>query len=538
MALWNLTDKTILIVDDFPEMRSLMRSMVTAFGAQHIEMANNGEEAINAMEVRRFDIVLCDYNLGEGKDGQQVLEEAKYRDLLPYSTTFVLVTAESTSQMVMGALEYQPDGYIAKPVTKTVLQARLKKLLDKKDSLRDINSALDLKQYDTVIERCNQYIENESKYRFELLKIKSDVLIKTGAYDQAITLCEAIVAERELPWAMFDLGRAHYYRKQYSEAADIMSRVIEVNSSFVSAYDWLAKIQERSGDAIRAQSTLMEAAGKSPKSILRQRALADLADRNKDYEVTEKACKAAIRVGKGSVLRLPSDYTGLARVLVKNDSAKDALKIVESIKYEFRDNPLAELEAAVAGSNVLTALGHDEKSREALDKAVDLASNHPDLISADVGIDLAQACLAHNREEEASQFIHNVVKNNHDNEEVLGKITRVYQDAGALQEIEKLIDETRAEVVQINNEGVRLLKEGKIKESIALFSKAAKGMPHNPIINLNAAQSLIKMMKDSQPTKSGLDETLSYIQAVGNNDAHQERQCRLLAACRELSACL
>jgi len=82
------------------------------------------------------------------------------------------------------------------------------------------------------------------------------------------------------------------------------------------------------------------------------------------------------------------------------------------------------------------------------------------------------------------------------------------------------------------------LKEGKIRESIELFSKAAKGMPHNPIINLNAAQSLIKMMKKSQPTRSGLDETLSYIRAVGNSDAHQERQSRLLAACRELSACL
>ncbi len=538
MALWNLTDKTILIVDDFPEMRSLMRSMVIAFGARRIELASKGEEAINAMESGRFDIVLCDYNLGDGKDGQQVLEEAKHRDLLPGSTAFVMVTAESTSQMVLGALEYQPDGYIAKPVTKTVLQARLKKLLEKKASLSDVNSALDAKQYGKVIERCDRHIAGGSKYRLELLRIKSDALIKSGSYEQAITLCEAIIAERELSWAMFDLGRAHYHQQRYSEAADIISCVIESNSSFVSAYDWLAKIHEQLGDPVRAQSTLMAAVGKSPKSILRQRALADLADRNKDYEVTQKARRTVIRVGKGSVLRQPGDYTGLARALVKNGSAKDALKIVESIKYEFRGDSRAELEAAVATSNVFIALGQKEKSKEMLEKAIDLASTNHDLVSADVEIDLAEACLAHDRTDDAHHLIRNVVKNNHDNEEVLEKITRIYQDTGAQQEIEELIDKTRKEVVLINNKGVKLLKEGKIEESIELFSRAARGMPHNPIINLNAAQSLVRMMKESQPTKSMLDETFTYIRAVGNSDMHRDRLNRLVSACRELSACL
>lgn len=538
MALWNLTDKTILIVDDFPEMRSLMRSMVTAYGAQHIELASNGEDAISALEARRFDIVLCDYNLGEGKDGQQILEEAKHRNLLPCSTTFVLVTAESTAQMVMGALEYQPDGYIAKPVTKTVLQVRLKKLLEKKCSLQDINKALDLKQFDKVIKRCDEHIESGSKHRFELLKLKNDVLIKTGAYDQAMNLCKAILAERELAWTMFDLGRVYYHRKQDQEAADTFSRVIETNSAFVSAYDWLAKTEERLGDPERAQSTLMKAVEKSSKSLPRQRALANLADKNGDHDVTEKARRKAIRVGKGSMLRQPGDYTGLAKVLVKKDSAKDALKIVESIKYEFRDNPAAELEAATVGSSVYTALGNDKMSTEMLEKAVDLASNHPQLVSSDVGMDLAKACLTHGRKEEANEFIRDVVKNNHDNEEFLSKITQIYQDVGAQQEIKELIEHTRTEIIHINNEGVRLLKEGKVKESIELFSKAAKGMPQNPVINLNAAQSFIKMMKESRPTKSALEETLSYIRAANNSDAHREQQNRLLATCRELSACL
>ena len=84
----------------------------------------------------------------------------------------------------------------------------------------------------------------------------------------------------------------------------------------------------------------------------------------------------------------------------------------------------------------------------------------------------------------------------------------------------------------------QMLKDGKITESIELFAEAAKGMPRNPIINLNAAQSLIAMMKNSQPTRSALEETLSYIRAANDCETHKERQSRLLAVCRELSACL
>ncbi len=39
----------------------------------------NGAEALSKMQSRRFDLVLCDYNLGPGKDAPQVLEEARRR---------------------------------------------------------------------------------------------------------------------------------------------------------------------------------------------------------------------------------------------------------------------------------------------------------------------------------------------------------------------------------------------------------------------------------------------------------------------------
>ena len=67
--------KRFLIVDDFSDFRSSVKSMLGQMAAKHIDIAANGEEAIAQCRNCKYDIILHDYNLGEGKNGQQVLEE-------------------------------------------------------------------------------------------------------------------------------------------------------------------------------------------------------------------------------------------------------------------------------------------------------------------------------------------------------------------------------------------------------------------------------------------------------------------------------
>ena len=129
MGFWNLKTKSVLIIDDFPQMRAMLSSMLKNYEPKEVHQAGNGKEALEKMSKHRFDIVLCDYNLGDGKDGQQVLEEAKYQKILPFYTLFIMVTAENTNAMVMGAAEHMPDAYLSKPINKTVLMSRMQKLL-------------------------------------------------------------------------------------------------------------------------------------------------------------------------------------------------------------------------------------------------------------------------------------------------------------------------------------------------------------------------------------------------------------------------
>ncbi len=163
-------DLRFLIVDDFVDMRSVLRNMLTSFGVTKIDMAVNGKEAIKLIEQKRFDVILCDYNLGEGRDGQQVLEEIRHRKLIGVGSVFVMVTAENTRVMVMGAVEYEPDSYLTKPFTKNLLGKRLNRLLTKKADLIQIEHAINNLDYDLANRLIDEKLADDSQNKKVLQK--------------------------------------------------------------------------------------------------------------------------------------------------------------------------------------------------------------------------------------------------------------------------------------------------------------------------------------------------------------------------------
>lgn len=536
VAFWTPKDKQFLIIDDFPEMRSMMRSMLLSIGATQITQARNGDEALAALERKPIDVVLCDYNLGEGRDGQQILEEAKQRNLLPFATTFIMVTAENTTRMVMGALEYQPDDYLSKPFTKSVLQTRLRKILDKKDNFKPISDAIGKKQLKIAISHCDKQITESPKYRMELSKLKVELLVELGDYDPAIQLCEQILDERQLTWAVFLLGKIYYLQGEYEKAEQLFGEIIEQNPMFVIAYDWLAKTLEAMDRNQESQNVLMEATQRSPKSILRQRALGNISSANDDLDVCEKARKEVVNIGKYSIHRSHADYTGLAKVMIKKKASSDALKVVSKMQRQFKNNEDARFDAAVMQSVIYDKTGNRDKSAQAAQQALELFQNSPQSAGSETAIDLANMCIANKKLEGADDLLRHIVRNNHENEGVLQQLQKILEDAGQGDRATALIEQTRKEVVNINNQGVQLAREGKLGDSIELFIKAAKGMPRNEAINLNTAQSLIMSAKQGGNANQQLKLAMNYLEQARRVSGETLRYKKLVSMCHRIAA--
>jgi len=535
MPLWTLKNSKILVVDDYAEMRSMLRSMLIAYGAEDIKQAASGEDAIEKITNNKFDIILCDYNLGEGKDGQQVLEEAKHREILPLATTFIMVTAENTATMVMGAIDYQPDAYLAKPVTKVILQTRLRKILEKKEFTKAISIEIDKKEYGKASKLCDKAMTEHPALRLELQSLKYTLLTTIGDHDAAEALCKQVLTDRDVPWAQLGLACAYFSQQKYSETKELLEEVIAVNSDFIAAYDLLSKTQKKLGDSQAAEETLAKAIQKSPKSLVRQRALGELAVLNENHTVAERACRDAMLIGKHSVLSKANDYVNYSQALVKNNKGKEALKIADRIKGAFKGDHDAGLQAEICKSTVHQALGDDTKAEASVDAALLLYEKYGPNFSSGAGIALAKNCLKYNKEEEADTIIKDVAKNNHEDKTVLDEINQIYEDAGLSGKADEAIAAAISEIAEINNKGVRLINEGKITESIELFKKAAKALPLNHTISLNAAQSYILLMKKEGASKQHINEAMFYLGIVSDVDSVKKKYNELMTSCREFA---
>jgi tetratricopeptide (TPR) repeat protein len=535
MAIWSLKGKKVLIIDDFQEMRVMLRTMVEPLAPEMIKLAKNGEEAIEMLEENKFDVVFCDYNLGKGKDGQQVLEEAKHRGFLPYSSIYMMATAENTSEMVMGAIDYLPDDYISKPFNRTVIHARLKKQLDKKENLNEISQALSENNYKKAIQLCDKILASKPSNRLDLLKIKGEQLINLGEYEKAADLYEDIIEERDIPWAYLSLGKVRYFQEDYDEALEVLEGLVKENSSNVAAYDWLAKTYEAMEELDKAQEMLNIGVTKSPKSLLRQRSLAEVAYKNADLETAESAYENAIQVGQHSCYKKPDDYNGLAKTLVDSGKADDAFHVVEKIAKDFKNDSNAEMVAAITKGMVHTSKGDKAEAEKCLEGAMDLFKQNSQGLSTDIALELTDLCLAAGKQEEANEITKNLISNHHDDKKLIEKTKKLYSDAGKADAGEALINNTTKEIVDLNNKGAHLLKEGKLEESIELFMKAARGMPDNIVVNLNTAYSIMMQMQKTGKIKKYSSRVESYLERVHKLDPANKKYHELMEMLQRIS---
>lgn len=536
MAIWSLKGKKVLIIDDFQEMRVMLRTMVEPLAPEMIKLAQNGEDAIECLENNKFDVVFCDYNLGKGKDGQQVLEEAKHRELLSYDSIYMMCTAENTSEMVMGAIDYLPDDYISKPFNRTVIHARLKKQLEKKENLKDISKAIADKNHKKAIAYCDKLLQDTPPNRLDLLKIKGELITTLGNYDVAADLYEDIIEERDIPWAYLSLGKVRYLQDDFDEAIEVFEGLVKENSSNVAAYDWLAKTYEALDELDKAQEMLNIGVIKSPKSLIRQRKLAQVAYKNEDLKTAQSAFEHAINVGQHSCYKQPDDYNGLAKTLVDSGHADDAFNIVEKMAKDFKNDSNAEMVAAITKGMVHTSKGDKEAAEECLQGAMELFNQNPQGLSTDIALELTDLCLSTGKDDDANEITKNLVRNHHDDKKLIERTKKIYAAAGKSDAGDALIDKTTTEIVDINNKGAHLLKDGKLEESIELFMKAARGMPDNTVVNLNAAYSIMMQMKKTGKIKKYSSRVESYLERVHNIDPANKKYHEMMEMLQRLSS--
>lgn len=114
---------TILVVDDEPQIRRVMRTALTAQGYAVAE-AKSGAEALDQVRAARPDLVLLDVNM-PGMNGLDACREIRVGSEVP----IVMLTVRNSERDKVNALDAGADDYVVKPFGIEELLARIRATL-------------------------------------------------------------------------------------------------------------------------------------------------------------------------------------------------------------------------------------------------------------------------------------------------------------------------------------------------------------------------------------------------------------------------
>lgn len=118
-ALVDLSDISVLCVDDDPVIRSVIRFALQRHGCQDVVLAHGGTEALDLCAGRTFNLLICDFQMSPmtGLDFLRELASTGLGEGWPV----IMLSAETDPATIQGAHELGVSAWVGKPVSAQVL---------------------------------------------------------------------------------------------------------------------------------------------------------------------------------------------------------------------------------------------------------------------------------------------------------------------------------------------------------------------------------------------------------------------------------
>ena len=124
-------DMKILVVDDFPTMRRIVKTLMRQNGYTNFVEAEDGQQGLKMLEsTPDIEFVVSDWNM-PNMTGLEFLKAVR-ADVRFKHLPFLMVTAESEKDQIIDAMKNGVSSYIVKPFTGATLQEKLAKIFTAK----------------------------------------------------------------------------------------------------------------------------------------------------------------------------------------------------------------------------------------------------------------------------------------------------------------------------------------------------------------------------------------------------------------------
>ena len=297
----DLSAARALVVDSNPTSRAILVNQLRDFGVGSVSQCTRVVDARRQLEFKTFDIVLCEHHFGrDSATGQDLLDDLRRNQLLPFSTVFIMITAEASYAKVAEAAESALDGYLLKPHTASNLGDRLYQARQRKISLQDIFAAIEAEDFAGAAKLCMARFDNRGPFWLYAARIGAELWMRLEKYAQAQTLYEAVIAAKTLPWAKLGVARAQLDGGEPTRAVSTLENLISEEPNYADAYDVLGRAQFELGRFDRALDTYKMACTMTPHSISRLQNLGMMTYYSGDRVEAEKILGKTARQGLDS----------------------------------------------------------------------------------------------------------------------------------------------------------------------------------------------------------------------------------------------
>ncbi len=161
-----LAGKKFLVVDDESFQRSIIYNFCYNLGADNVMRASNGAEAIEILMAEpTIDLVICDVNMPV-MSGLEMLQAIRIGfNNIPNTLPVIMLTGDADVALVGGALAFDADCFLVKPVSKLILAERILMALRGDTTVRppDHYATINLKAVQAAIRRMAAQKKAEEK---------------------------------------------------------------------------------------------------------------------------------------------------------------------------------------------------------------------------------------------------------------------------------------------------------------------------------------------------------------------------------------
>ena len=481
-----LSNRQFLLVEDFEAMRGVLKRLLLRCGAPRVDAAASGNEAAGLLRKTAYDVVLCDYNLGPGKNGQQLLEEARHQGWIGPAAVWVMITAEKTNDMVSVAAEDAPDDYLLKPITEGMLQTRLQRLVERKDALAGIAAAMKAREWRRALQLCGEQLAAGTKNAGEVLRLQGELHQRLKEWPQAQALYESVLQRAAVPWAKLGLAQVLLQLKDVDAARQRLQDTVREHPQFLQAYDSLAQLLGAQGEHEEAVAVLERALRVSPNSAGRQAKLGNAALEHGQAELAATAFKRSMKLAEHSAIEHLDPFLGMARLHSEGGAPDEAHKVLAELRKRY-DSPGARALALSEEVRALKAAGDDDGAQRKAAELGALVREPGTPLSPESALRMADTLMAAGQRGDATELLQFVTRNNHDDELTVRRAQQVFDRAGLGDTGSELLAEARRDATEAMSEGVRLMAQGELHAALDSLRAARAAMPQNARVLLNFA---------------------------------------------------